>query len=65
MKKNYQVLLVNGRRHVVTHAWKNDNRREGADYLGTGAALVGVMNPGETMDDFLTRANRAQKTHKK
>lgn len=61
MKKNYQVLLVNGRLHVVTHDWKNDNRREGADYLGTGAALVGVMNAGETMDDFLTRANRAQK----
>lgn len=61
MKKQYKTLTVLGRTHVVTHDWKNDNRREGAYYLGTGAALVGVMNAGETMDDFLTRANRAQK----
>ena len=63
--KKYQLLPVNGRLHVITHNWPRANRREGADYLGTGAALVGVMNAGETMDDFLTRANRAQKPHKK
>lgn len=65
MKKQYQILPVNGHLHVITHDWPTANRREKADYLGTGAALVGIINPGETMEDFLTRANRAQKPNKK
>ena len=61
-KKRYKIKMVNGQRHVITHDWKIQGRIESADYLGTGAALVGVMKHSENIEDFLTRAKRAQNT---
>jgi hypothetical protein len=60
MKKKYQTIPVNGHLHVVT-PFQADGRMELANYRGTYCALVGVLFKGETLDEFLIRANRMPK----
>jgi hypothetical protein len=57
--KNYKVIEVYGRKHVVrsipSRGGGSNNALPDADYMGTGMALCGVLNDNETLDEWEIR----------
>lgn len=54
--KNYQIINVSKRQHVLTAA----STREGtifpeANYLGTGLALCGVLKKDQTLEKWIKK----------
>jgi hypothetical protein len=67
MDKHYELLKVHGRHHVLTEQINirrtvrqyNGNYIEishpDANYMGTGKCLCGVLNKGETLEEWILR----------
>jgi hypothetical protein len=51
--KNYQVIEVGKRQHVVCEGSDRRNSYPNANYLKKGVALCGVLKNGESLNDFL------------
>jgi hypothetical protein len=51
-----ETIEIAGRLHVVTPV---DGRENSAypmpNYMGTGKALCGILEPGESLNDFISR----------
>ena len=63
MESQYQLIKVHGRDHVVKdqeHERRSmtiigEFRHPDANYLNTGRCLCGVLNKGETLDEWIIR----------
>lgn len=60
--KNFKTLVVAGKTHVVIDLNRNDDYYPNPNYMGTGMALCGILNDGETLEEFKIRK---EKTHLK
>ena len=58
MSKIFKVISVSGRQHVITNVATRDATLADANYLGTGMALCGVLNEGETLVDWRNRTRQ-------
>lgn len=54
----YMPLQIGAFTHVLTFASDRGDKIPGANYKGTGKALVGVLKKGETMTDFINRQKK-------
>ena len=58
MSKIFKVISVSGRQHVVTNTESRGKGFDNPNYMGTGMALCGILNEGETLDDWRTRTHQ-------
>lgn len=58
MKKNYELIKVHGREHVITEQSYNRTGYPDANYMGTGKCLCGVLEKGQTIEAWKLTNNK-------
>lgn len=62
--ENYQTIKVNGRTHVVCDIdGRGGSGYPYPNYMGTGKALCGVVDKGDTFDDWKRKRNERWMAH--
>jgi len=57
--KTYTLFRILGRDHVLTDAEdRNSHVHPCANYLSTGKAMAGVLNKGETIEQWMKRTKK-------
>jgi hypothetical protein len=67
--KNYSILNVGSRQHVICESGPRIKYAEGkpmpdANYLGTGMALCGILREGQSLDNFKVEVQKRKDKRK-
>jgi len=54
----YKTLEVSGRVHVVKPIPSRSQGMSDPDYKGTGMALCAILQPGQTLENWIAESNK-------